>query len=294
MDQAGMTPTWLRDDGYPNKVWHMEWTDSIFPSILFMVCLPTDPRNGSGLYRSVSGRQLNSGTADASDSSAGHAASNRPGRATRAALVELFTQCRPVGDLRPPSARQSAPGARDRHIRTSCQEAHLDVAKRANAYLPNRPCPSSSGCDFITGQRVAGHARQLYRRPQMRDANLDVSIHRGASAAGDLDFIAELSALGASPRPSVFGDTVRLRPSLPLCPGELRYETPTLEAFAPSRGRVTRFMSFKYTVLVRRVTIVPDPGRRNLASPRSRSGHRMDFRHDIPTWVRLAFQTACL
>src|SRR6185312_798633 len=59
------------------------------------------------------------------------------------------------------------------------QEAYLDVARRAGEYRANPTMPVFLWLRLITGQRlIALHRKHL--GAQMRDAGLEVSLHRGA------------------------------------------------------------------------------------------------------------------
>src|SRR6185312_4804216 len=59
------------------------------------------------------------------------------------------------------------------------QEAYLDVARRAGEYRANPTMPDFLWLRLITGQRLmALHRKHL--GAQMRDAGLEVSLHRGA------------------------------------------------------------------------------------------------------------------
>jgi RNA polymerase sigma-70 factor (ECF subfamily) len=59
------------------------------------------------------------------------------------------------------------------------QEAYLDVARRAGEYRANPSMPVFLWLRLITGQRLMALHRQ-HLGAQMRDAGLEVSLHRGA------------------------------------------------------------------------------------------------------------------
>jgi RNA polymerase sigma-70 factor (ECF subfamily) len=125
----------------------------------------------------------------ASDSS-GTRASNSLGDDERA-LVELFAQCRA-------RLRRMVRLRLDRRLQGRVdpsdvlQEAHLDVARRAKEYLAD-PDPMSPflWIRFITGQRLLNTHRK-HLGAQMRDADLEVSLHRGALPQATSYSLAEL------------------------------------------------------------------------------------------------------
>jgi RNA polymerase sigma-70 factor, ECF subfamily len=124
----------------------------------------------------------------ASDSS-GARASNSPGGDERA-LVELFAQCRA-------RLRRMVRLRLDRRLQGRVdpsdvlQEAHVDVAKRAKEYLADPTMPVFLWLRYITGQRLlATHRKHL--GAQMRDADLEVSLHRGALPQATSISLAEL------------------------------------------------------------------------------------------------------
>src|SRR5438132_3873743 len=124
----------------------------------------------------------------ASDSS-GARASNSPGGDERA-LVELFAQCRA-------RLRRMVRLRLDRRLQGRVdpsdvlQEAHLDVAKRAKEYLADPTMPVFLWLRFITGQRLLDTHRK-HLGAQMRDADLEVSLHRGALPQATSISLAEL------------------------------------------------------------------------------------------------------
>jgi RNA polymerase sigma-70 factor (ECF subfamily) len=71
------------------------------------------------------------------------------------------------------------------------QEAHLEVARRAGEYLADPAMPPFLWLRFITGQRLLdAHRKHLGAR--MRDADLEVSLHRGALPQATSVSLAEL------------------------------------------------------------------------------------------------------
>jgi RNA polymerase sigma-70 factor (ECF subfamily) len=73
------------------------------------------------------------------------------------------------------------------------QEAHLEVARRAKEYLaqPEPPMPPFLWLRWITGQQLqTAHRKHL--GAQMRDADLEVSLHRGALPQATSASLAEL------------------------------------------------------------------------------------------------------
>ena len=122
----------------------------------------------------------------ASDSSGTRAAM---GSAERA-LVELFAQNRD-------RLRRMVRLRLDRRLQGRVdpsdvlQEAHIEVANRAKEYLANPAMPAFLWLRFITGQRLlATHRAHL--GAQARDANLEVSLHRGAVPQATSVSLAEL------------------------------------------------------------------------------------------------------
>ncbi|MFO0952605.1 MAG: sigma-70 family RNA polymerase sigma factor [Isosphaeraceae bacterium] len=71
------------------------------------------------------------------------------------------------------------------------QEAHLDVARRAKEYLLNPSMPAFLWLRSITGQRLQdAHRRHL--GAQMRNAEMEVSLHRGSFPQATSASLAEL------------------------------------------------------------------------------------------------------
>jgi RNA polymerase sigma-70 factor (ECF subfamily) len=71
------------------------------------------------------------------------------------------------------------------------QEAHLEVATRAKEYLADPTMPAFLWLRFITGQRLlATHRKHL--GTQMRDADQEVSLHRGTLPQATSVSLAEL------------------------------------------------------------------------------------------------------
>jgi RNA polymerase sigma-70 factor (ECF subfamily) len=71
------------------------------------------------------------------------------------------------------------------------QEAHLEVAKRAKEYVADPAMPAFLWLRWITGERLlATHRKHL--GAQIRDANLEVSLHRGALPQATSVSLAEL------------------------------------------------------------------------------------------------------
>jgi RNA polymerase sigma-70 factor (ECF subfamily) len=71
------------------------------------------------------------------------------------------------------------------------QEAHIEVAKRAKEYVADPAMPAFLWLRWITGERLlATHRKHL--GAQIRDANLEVSLHRGALPQATSVSLAEL------------------------------------------------------------------------------------------------------
>jgi RNA polymerase sigma-70 factor (ECF subfamily) len=71
------------------------------------------------------------------------------------------------------------------------QEAHIEVAKRAKEYVADPAMPAFLWLGWITGERLlAMHRKHL--GAQIRDANLEVSLHRGALPQATSVSLAEL------------------------------------------------------------------------------------------------------
>jgi RNA polymerase sigma-70 factor (ECF subfamily) len=71
------------------------------------------------------------------------------------------------------------------------QEAHIEVAKRAKEYVADPAMPAFLWLRWITGERLlAIHRKHL--GAQIRDANLEVSLHRGALPQATSVSLAEL------------------------------------------------------------------------------------------------------
>jgi RNA polymerase sigma-70 factor, ECF subfamily len=80
------------------------------------------------------------------------------------------------------------------------QEAFLDVARRAGEYSANAPMPFYLWLRFLTAQRLIAVHRQ-HLGAKMRDADLEVSLYRGAwPQASSVSLAARL--LGRLPSPS--------------------------------------------------------------------------------------------
>jgi RNA polymerase sigma-70 factor (ECF subfamily) len=124
----------------------------------------------------------------ASDSS-GARASNGAGGDERA-LVELFEQHRA-------RLRRMVRLRLDRRLQGRVdpsdvlQEAHFDVARRAKEYLADPAMPAFLWLRWITGQRLLETHRK-HLGAQMRDAGVEVSLHRGALPQATSMSLAEL------------------------------------------------------------------------------------------------------
>ena len=71
------------------------------------------------------------------------------------------------------------------------QEAHLDVARRAKEYVADPAMPAFLWLRYITGQRLQDvHRKHL--GAQMRNADLEVSLHRGYLPQATSASLAEL------------------------------------------------------------------------------------------------------
>ena len=71
------------------------------------------------------------------------------------------------------------------------QDAHIEVAKRAKEYLADPSMPAFLWLRWITGEQLlTTHRKHL--GAQMRDANLEVSLHRGAMPQATSISLAEL------------------------------------------------------------------------------------------------------
>jgi RNA polymerase sigma-70 factor (ECF subfamily) len=71
------------------------------------------------------------------------------------------------------------------------QEAHIEVARRAKEYVADPSMPAFLWLRWITGERLlAMHRKHL--GAQIRDANLEVSLHRGALPQATSVSLAEL------------------------------------------------------------------------------------------------------
>jgi RNA polymerase sigma-70 factor (ECF subfamily) len=122
----------------------------------------------------------------ASDSSGTRASTGSDERA----LVELFAQNRA-------RLRRMVRLRLDRRLQGRVdpsdvlQEAHIEVAKRAKEYVADPAMPAFLWLRWITGERLlAMHRKHL--GAQIRDANLEVSLHRGALPQATSVSLAEL------------------------------------------------------------------------------------------------------
>ena len=71
------------------------------------------------------------------------------------------------------------------------QDAHIEVAKRAKEYLADPSMPAFLWLRWITGEQLlTTHRKHL--GAQMRDANLEVSLHRGSLPLATSVSLAEL------------------------------------------------------------------------------------------------------
>lgn len=81
------------------------------------------------------------------------------------------------------------------------QDACLEAAKRLGDYLRNRPLPFFLWLRQLTGEKIIdAHRRHL--GAQMRDAALEISLHRGALSAASSTWLAA-QLLGRVTSPSV-------------------------------------------------------------------------------------------
>ena len=71
------------------------------------------------------------------------------------------------------------------------QDAHIEVAKRASEYLADPSMPAFLWLRWITGEQLLTTHRKHFGA-QMRDANLEVSLHRGSMPQATSISLAEL------------------------------------------------------------------------------------------------------
>ena len=71
------------------------------------------------------------------------------------------------------------------------QDAHIEVAKRAREYLADPSMPAFLWLRWITGERLLDTHRK-HLGAQIRDANLEVSLHRGVMPQATSISLAEL------------------------------------------------------------------------------------------------------
>lgn len=71
------------------------------------------------------------------------------------------------------------------------QEAHIEVARRAKEYVANPAMPAFLWLRWITGERLLDTHRK-HLGAQIRDASLEVSLHRGALPQATSVSLAEL------------------------------------------------------------------------------------------------------
>jgi RNA polymerase sigma-70 factor (ECF subfamily) len=123
------------------------------------------------------------------DESADQGGLNRGGSDERA-LVDLFARYRD-------RLRRMVRMRMDRRLQGRLdpsdvlQEAHLEVTQRARDYLANPTMPAFLWIRWITGQRLQeAHRRHL--GAHMRDADLEVSLHRGVLPQATSASLAEL------------------------------------------------------------------------------------------------------
>jgi RNA polymerase sigma-70 factor, ECF subfamily len=91
------------------------------------------------------------------------------------------------------------------------QEAYLDVAHRAAEYAANPAMPVYLWLRFLTGQRLLALHR-YHLGAQMRDAGLEVSIHRGAVLqASSASLAAQLLGHLTSPTQAAMRAELQLR-----------------------------------------------------------------------------------
>jgi RNA polymerase sigma-70 factor, ECF subfamily len=91
------------------------------------------------------------------------------------------------------------------------QEAYLEAAQRLPDYLANRPLPFFLWLRHITGEKlIDAHRRHL--GAQMRDANQEISLHRGPMpAASSGSMAAQLLGRLTSPSQAAIKAETRLR-----------------------------------------------------------------------------------
>jgi RNA polymerase sigma-70 factor, ECF subfamily len=91
------------------------------------------------------------------------------------------------------------------------QDAYLEAARRLSDYLRNRPLPFFLWLRRLTGEKlIDAHRRHL--GAQMRDAALEVSLHRGAlPAASSASLAAQLLGRLTSPSEAAVKAEMRVR-----------------------------------------------------------------------------------